>query len=222
MRVCTRCQESSDFGPNKARPDGLQFYCRACVRDLANGYRAANPEKFKERDRRHAAKFAEKKAATTREWRAANLEYARARDRQWGKDNSETKKARARAAYLANRDERLRQAREYRDANRERIREASKEYTKRNPDVAWRGDANRRARERAAFVEQVDRAVIYERDGGVCGICSKRVSREDASVDHIVPLSKGGKHSYLNTRLAHIKCNVQRGNRGAAQIPMLV
>ena len=53
----------------------------------------------------------------------------------------------------------------------------------------------------------------------LCRSCRASPATE---ADHIVPLSKGGKHSYLNTRLAHIKCNVQRGNRGAAQIPMLV
>ena len=32
-------------------------------------------------------------------------------------------------------------------------------------------------------------------------------SKEAPSIDHIVPLSKGGEHSYANCALAHTGCN---------------
>ncbi|MBU1087985.1 MAG: HNH endonuclease [Candidatus Omnitrophica bacterium] len=34
------------------------------------------------------------------------------------------------------------------------------------------------------------------------------------TVDHIIPLSKDGEHSYKNTQLACFKCNCLKGNRG--------
>jgi 5-methylcytosine-specific restriction endonuclease McrA len=34
-------------------------------------------------------------------------------------------------------------------------------------------------------------------------------------VDHIVPISKGGPHSYLNVQLAHAKCNRTKGAKCA-------
>lgn len=33
------------------------------------------------------------------------------------------------------------------------------------------------------------------------------------SVDHIVPLAKGGLHSWDNVQLAHFKCNTLKGAR---------
>lgn len=60
-----------------------------------------------------------------------------------------------------------------------------------------------------------------ERDRGRCGVCGLPVRAADASVDHILPVSKGGAHSYANTRLAHLRCNKVRGNRGPAQLRML-
>ena len=65
---------------------------------------------------------------------------------------------------------------------------------------------------------EVDNLVI--RDGFDCQIChepidwSKRGSRRlSPSVDHIVPISKGGEHVYENCRMVHFGCNAKKGNR---------
>lgn len=72
----------------------------------------------------------------------------------------------------------------------------------------------RRARIRAAHVEDVIPLVVFERDGWVCHICGDLVDRtvqypDNASptVDHVVPLCAGGEHSYANCRTAHMRCN---------------
>ena len=63
----------------------------------------------------------------------------------------------------------------------------------------------------AAFVEEVDPQVVFERDEGVCGICGGVVERDRFDVDHVIPLALGGEHSYENARLAHVSCNRRRG-----------
>lgn len=42
------------------------------------------------------------------------------------------------------------------------------------------------------------------------------------SLDHIEPLSLGGAHDPANVRLAHLKCNNDRSNRGGNEQLMLV
>jgi hypothetical protein len=78
----------------------------------------------------------------------------------------------------------------------------------------------RRARKRGATVERVDALNVFERDNWMCGICDEPVDpilrhpdRMSVSLDHVVPLSLGGEHSYANTRCSHWICNVRRGNR---------
>lgn len=78
----------------------------------------------------------------------------------------------------------------------------------------------RRAREKNAFVEVVDPLVVFERDNWICQLCGYPVSKlrgretiDVASLDHIIPLAKGGKHSYANTQLAHFTCNSRKGAR---------
>jgi 5-methylcytosine-specific restriction endonuclease McrA len=61
---------------------------------------------------------------------------------------------------------------------------------------------------------------VYERDGWACNICSEPVDRDlswpdpmSPSLDHVLPLSLGGHHTMENVALAHLSCNVRKGNR---------
>lgn len=83
----------------------------------------------------------------------------------------------------------------------------------------------RRIRERDAFVEPVWRSRVYERDGWRCGICRRPLKRDAVvphpmapTLDHIVPLSRGGEHSYANVQAAHFRCNSAKGARGEDQL----
>lgn len=70
----------------------------------------------------------------------------------------------------------------------------------------------------AADAESFDYREVYERDGWVCGICQKPVDSElrwpdpmSVSLDHVVPVSRGGRHSRDNAQCAHLCCNVSKG-----------
>lgn len=55
-------------------------------------------------------------------------------------------------------------------------------------------------------------ARFIERDHGLCGLCGLQVSEEDATRDHVIPLSLGGAMSRHNLRLAHRACNQARAD----------
>lgn len=62
--------------------------------------------------------------------------------------------------------------------------------------------------------ERIDRVVIYERDAWTCGVCGDPVDPAldyphalSASLDHIVPVSRGGSHTADNLQCAHLTCN---------------
>jgi 5-methylcytosine-specific restriction endonuclease McrA len=47
-----------------------------------------------------------------------------------------------------------------------------------------------------------------------CGICGDLIERrEDASIDHLVPISQGGAETPDNVCLTHKRCNHARSNR---------
>ena len=53
---------------------------------------------------------------------------------------------------------------------------------------------------------------LYRLQKGLCWICCKPMHINDASFDHIVPLSRGGTNNPKNKLLAHVGCNLKRGN----------
>jgi len=71
----------------------------------------------------------------------------------------------------------------------------------------------RRAREVGAYVEDVHRIVVWEHDGGRCYLCGDEVSFYAMHVDHVIPISKGGLHSYENVRATHADCNQYKAAR---------
>ena len=53
---------------------------------------------------------------------------------------------------------------------------------------------------------------VYRRSGGTCEICGKPISRFQYSIDHIIPLSRGGTNNIDNLRAVHPSCNKLKGN----------
>ena len=80
-----------------------------------------------------------------------------------------------------------------------------------------RRQADYNARRRASFytgeLEDVSRDEIAERDNHLCHICGLFCSVHDLTLDHVVPLSKGGAHTKENIRIAHRECNSRKGNK---------
>lgn len=53
---------------------------------------------------------------------------------------------------------------------------------------------------------------VYRKSGGTCEICGKPISRFQYSIDHIIPLSRGGTNNIDNLRAVHPSCNKLKGN----------
>lgn len=82
--------------------------------------------------------------------------------------------------------------------------------------------ARRRALERSAtHATAIDPLWVLERDGWQCKLCGRdtpsmlrgTTDERAPEVDHVVPLSKGGKHEASNLQCACRRCNNEKGNR---------
>jgi 5-methylcytosine-specific restriction endonuclease McrA len=70
---------------------------------------------------------------------------------------------------------------------------------------------------------------VGERDSWICHLCLKKVpqqpgkakSPKGATVDHLIPLARGGEHVWKNVALAHRYCNVSRSTEGIAQLKLV-
>lgn len=163
---------------------------------------------------RTARQRAQRREATRRYREHVPGDVLRAKGREWYRQNAQSKRAISLAWYHSNRDRAL--------ANRRAWVERNPDYNRRwvedNRDRHNAKKHRRRARERAAFVENVDPAIVYRRDRGVCYLCNRPVPRVvgdrlSPALDHVRPLSRGGLHSYENVRLTHHICNARKGAR---------
>jgi 5-methylcytosine-specific restriction endonuclease McrA len=76
----------------------------------------------------------------------------------------------------------------------------------------------RRARLKGATVEVFSSKEIFMRDGWRCQICKRKIKKNAKhphpyapTLDHIVPLSRGGTHERKNVQLACSRCNSKKG-----------
>lgn len=104
--------------------------------------------------------------------------------------------------------------------NRARINEHSRRWRRNNSEKAADNSRRYRARKLGATVEDFARMDVFERDGWVCGICHEPIPKShsfpaplSASLDHIVPLIRGGDHSMANSQASHLRCNLSKGDR---------
>lgn len=69
------------------------------------------------------------------------------------------------------------------------------------------------------FDQSVTLNNVYDRFSGICQICGKHltfdcscISDDYPSIDHIIPLSKGGSHEWKNVQLLCRKCNYTKSD----------
>lgn len=90
-----------------------------------------------------------------------------------------------------------------------------------------RRDLRRRTKIKNAMIDKdITVAGLFKRDNGVCYLCGGKCNTEDyiirdnvfiagdwyPSIDHVVPLVKGGKHAWNNVKLAHRICNSKKSS----------
>lgn len=158
------------------------------------------------------------------------------------KSQSPIEKARRAAHYLENKETYQTNGAAWRARNKERIKSNDRAYyaqnseaiksrvakwVEENPDlrkaIARKYATVRRARLVELFVEDVDMTEVYNRDMGVCHLCGRQIaSVDDASPDHVIPLSKGGPHCMDNVAASHRMCNFKKGATITSPNPVIL
>jgi 5-methylcytosine-specific restriction endonuclease McrA len=187
-KICSKCgrdKPRAEFYERSRAKDGLAVWCKPCTKTYSAGHYRANRERALAQS---AARFAA---------------------------NHVTRKAQLRAYYEAHKDEYAERQRKWNAANPGGRARLVSEWRKANPERNREHGLSRRAREASAAVGPIDLAALWT---GSCGICGdpmdpdlKKPDLMRKSIDHIVPLAKGGPHAQGNLQWAHLLCNVRKG-----------
>ena len=103
-------------------------------------------------------------------------------------------------------------------------------------------DRTKRARRRMRVklngnVDVIELGQLIDRDDNVCYLCNEDCDRDDyvttseghfiagetyPSIDHVIPVSKGGTHTWENVRLAHCRCNLIKSDNLIKELTLTV
>ncbi len=142
--------------------------------------------------------------------KAANPERAKAYANDYLKRNPDKRREAMRRWREKNPDWR----RQWNAANPEK----AKAWDRANPDKVREKYLRRRALKRAVTVGEVDLEALWVTNEGRCQLCGDPIDRSlkgphpmSASVDHIIPLAKGGTHEQSNLQWTHLVENQIKG-----------
>jgi hypothetical protein len=94
----------------------------------------------------------------------------------------------------------------------------SKKYFYRKNNI----DRHKKMKKNGKVNYRISKTKLIRKDNGICQLCGKPVDKNDyhrtdeghfitgdnyPSIDHIIPVAKGGTHTWDNVQLAHFRCN---------------
>jgi predicted nucleic acid-binding Zn ribbon protein len=99
-------------------------------------------------------------------------------------------------------------------------KEASKIARRKDGKLNGYTNHRKRAKQYGGIYEPIKRINVFERDKWTCKMCGIKTPIElsgdiydnSPELDHIIPLSKGGSHTYNNTQCLCRKCNNKKSN----------
>jgi len=168
-----------------------------------HGYVSKWREENKNKQREYASKWREKNLEYANSYREKNLERAS----KWRDENKD-----AIQEYSRNyREKNPEYANNYRKENKDAIQEYSRNYREKNPDKMHKNRQKRRARLANNKHEPYNFSEICERHNNICLACGAIDVK--LTVDHIIPVSKGGADAEWNIQPLCLSCNMNKGNR---------
>jgi len=187
-KVCTKCKTWKPVERIRKRAalrDGYDSVCRDCLNAASREWRKNNRERVSQLNREFYEANREERKAYHRQYRQDHLEHMRILGRKYRRENGKY------------------------------FRDYMRQWSRANPDKIRTRDYARRSRKKGnggsftvAEWEQLKKLYNY-----TCLRCKKQEPEIKLTIDHIVPLSKGGCHSIENVQPLCQSCNSAKWNK---------
>ncbi len=209
------------FRRTESKKDGCYPVCKVCRSPLTKAsYARHQPQ---ERVRRKARYHAdpEKFRAESKRFREEHPEYMREYLAAYYDANKTTLNADRRARYWSDPESERAYRRAYNEANREKVRAGVRDWFRRHPHVPTLEANKRRARlaqvENTLTAEQiVELLEVFDYRCGYCLVDLRSLPKEFRTLDHMLPLVRGGSNTLDNVIPCCKPCNSRKKDRHMA------
>lgn len=218
QKRCSKCGEWKDkgeFSKQKGGKGGLRSRCKACASKEFQKYRLNNFEKLSEKRKNYYAENIDDMRARSREYRNNNLEKEREKYRKYREENLEKERERNRRYKAVNRETISDRFRKWYTENHERNLERSRAWHKSNRDRANVIHNNYMARKRnnGGTITAKEWLGLKEFYNYTCLRCGRREPEIKLTLDHVLPLSLGGKTTTENAQPLCGSCNSSKRDK---------
>lgn len=214
MKVCNHCRQEkpeSEFSPARGYHGGLNARCKQCRREICLKWYYSHQGIVAERNKK-------------KYW--ADPEIARAKSlivaKRWYHNHKEEANAKSRESWIRNLDRYRKIAREcarrYRAegrVNKENAKAAQRKYADKYPERVKATKNNNLSRRRATpgqvTAKQWKQIILFY--GRACAICHIPESEVPLTVDHFIPISKGGTNYWYNVWPLCLSCNSRKHDK---------
>jgi 5-methylcytosine-specific restriction endonuclease McrA len=195
-KACSFCKiekEINLFVKDNRNRSGFGARCKKCDSEASKKYAKNN----KEKRTKYRQKYYEN-----------NKESIKEQQKQYRETHNRSEEHRA--YRLKNKKKISTKAKEYREKNKERIKEKSKLYYQENKEKFFWHNAKRRSILRNASIYKITNKEKRKILNSICFACS---TTENITIDHAIPLSRGGGHRIGNLIPLCMSCNRSKKNK---------
>lgn len=212
IKVCKKCKRilvANEMNFYKKEKNKLRGECKKCTKQCRkkryNGnsydkeYRKKNKEKIKEYNKEYKENHKEKIKKKNKEYREKNKEKIKEYNKDYGEKNKEKIKE---------------YQKEYYEEHKEKNKEKIKKYRLKHPEYVFNYNNKRRQLEenqgngitKEQWIEMMD---FFEWRCAYSG----EVLGDNRTIDHIIPISKGGEHEVWNCVPMLLKYNKSKHSK---------
>lgn len=200
-KVCAKCgaEKTIDgFFKNSKSRDGRSSTCKECDKEHLKKWRNENKEKVRAQSKRSYYRHQEDRIQRAMKWNKEHPEISRKHIDNW---------------HTAHPDKQREANKKSREKYPEKQAAKIKKYREENPEKSLEWAENRRSRKsrNGGSVSAKEWRDILVKYGNFC-LCCKR-SDVKLTMDHVVPLSVGGKHQADNIQPLCGRCNSSKSTK---------
>ena len=207
FKRCTNCGEwlvanTNNFNKRKGYKYGLHSNCRKCENEKSRQYHHANKERLNKISRQYYQEHKEELAEQRKQYAKKNKEKKAEYNRRYREEHKEELAEYKKLYYQEHKKEKAEYDRKYRKDNKERRTEQKRQYYQ-SPNglaVSLNATAKRRIKEQSQGngITKEQWLEMMNYFNWSCSYSGKSLSKHSRTIDHIIPLSKGGEHEIWN------------------------